>query len=199
MARFKLFGINFLVGVDFLCLITFMLYVDKTGYMTPCLLAVFVHEMGHILALKCLRTPPDRVELKIGTIEVKGRFVLSNKNSAVMLLFGPLTNFIMALLFLLLYSILKGERFVVFGIIMALVGLFNLLPVTGTDGGELTAIFLSLFLKTKTQRVVRTVISALFCFLLFCCGGFIFIKSKRNPSMLLLAIYLVVCTFKNNK
>ena len=105
MARFKLFGINFLVGVDFLCLITFMLYVDKTGYMTPCLLAVFVHEMGHILALKCLRTPPDRVEFKIGTIEVKGRFVLSNKNSAVMLLFGPLTNFIMALLFLLLYLI----------------------------------------------------------------------------------------------
>lgn len=199
MVDFKLFGVKFSVSIGFLCLITFMLYVDKTGYMLPTLEAVLLHEAGHIFALMGLKEPPEKVVLRVGSIALCGRYNLSYKNTAVMLISGPLINFAAAFLYLLLYKFLEKEMFLIKGLIMLLVGGFNLLPVSGLDGGELAAFFLSKFLKSSTATRVQKGVSLVFCLFALLLGIFVFLRSKKNPSLILFAIYLLICSFKNGE
>ena len=197
MVDFKLFGVKFSVSIGFLCVITIMLYLDKTGYMMPTLEAVLLHETGHILALKILKQPPDRVELKIGSIALNGRYNLNNMGTAIMLFSGPMANFTASLLLFSGYKYCGKEVLLVNCIIMLIVGIYNLLPITGLDGGELTALFLIRIFGENVGRKTQKTIGIIFSCLLLLFGAFVCLDSKKNPSLLLFAIYLLVCSLKS--
>lgn len=198
MVSFKVFGINSSVSIGFLCIITLLMYCDKTGYMPTALFAAMIHEAGHIASLKMLKSPPQRVVFKIGTISLEGRYNLTQKGRLFMIFSGPLANLFTALVYLGLFYVFGSNRLLELFVIMLIFCVFNLLPVTGLDGGEITAIFLCKNLKYKTAKFCSKAISITFCLLGLALGGFVFLRSGKNPSLLLLFIYLLVCTFKND-
>lgn len=199
MIDFRLFGIKFSVSMGFMCVITLSLYIDKTGLMLPTLEAVLLHEMGHILALKLMKAPPQTVSLKIGSIALSGRYILTVKKEILMLFMGPLANILAALFLFLGYKYSLQISLLNRSLIMLIVGIFNLLPIMGLDGGDIVGAVLQKNLKLKTAQILMKAISVICVLCLFMFGVYVLCKNKSNPSLLLLSIYLLLCTFKMEK
>ena len=49
--RFSFLGLKFYISVPFCVMLSALLFMDKTGFMTVSLLAVLVHEAGHMFGL----------------------------------------------------------------------------------------------------------------------------------------------------
>lgn len=108
---------------------------------------VIIHEMGHFLAMKAYRYN----ELGIFFLPLLGAYVsgtkqeVSQKQSAVIILAGPLPGIIIGILFIMIGNNdpnlqLFGDRSMPFdlvGLLFLLLNLINLLPIYPLDGGQL--------------------------------------------------------------
>lgn len=105
---------------------------------------VMIHELGHFFAMKFFRYK----DLGIFFIPLLGAYVsgskreVSQKESAIILLAGPLPGIIIGLLFYLFFKndpqlVLGGISFWTISLAFILLNLINLLPVYPLDGGQL--------------------------------------------------------------
>ena len=190
MICFNIFGINFSISVGFFGILTLMLYIDKTGLMLPTMLAIVLHEAGHIIALSLFKSKPERIILRVGTLRISGRFLLTKKKEIVMLLAGPLLNLFLFSALLCLYFILGNFYVLNFALVMLVVGGFNLLPIIGLDGGGIIEIIFNSFLKQKAVKLLSIFISFITIFSILVLGLFVFLDTKSNISLILMGIYL---------
>ena len=146
--RFKLFGTEFYISFLFSAVITAMLAFDRTGYALPLIFAVVMHEGGHLLVMWILDCPPKRVRLVPAAVEITTAFGCSRKKEIAVALAGPAVNLV--LFFTLWFNFLayKNDPVLVCALINLLIFAFNMLPVTGLDGG--TVLF-SLLTRRKTR------------------------------------------------
>lgn len=196
MVEQKLFGITFGVSVGFMSLITFMLYVDKTGLMLPTAIATFLHEWGHILILLAFRCKIEKISFRLGSVAVQGCYSLSTLKEALMLLAGPVANL---LFFGVCYFALATTNNLIwlnYGLVSLVIAIINLLPIQGLDGGNLLLIFISQFLDLKNTDLVLKGVSFLACAVIILFGLYIFIFQRKNPSVIIFGIYLLIYTFK---
>ena len=105
---------------------------------------VIIHEMGHFLAMKAFRYK----DLGIFFIPLLGAYVSGSKRevsqwqSAIILLAGPLPGIIFGVIFYLLsesnpYLNIAGISFYTIGNLFVFLNLLNLFPVYPLDGGQL--------------------------------------------------------------
>jgi stage IV sporulation protein FB len=105
---------------------------------------VVFHELGHFFAMKSFRYK----DLGIFFIPLLGAYVsgnkreVSQKESAVILLAGPLPGIILGIIFYLFYQYnsdlsVAGISFYTISILLILLNLINLIPVYPLDGGQL--------------------------------------------------------------
>ena len=105
---------------------------------------VLIHELGHFFAMKFFRYK----DLGIFFIPLLGAYVsgskreVSQKESAVILLAGPLPGILIGIAFYLLYKnnpelSIAGLSFYTISLSFILLNLINLLPVYPLDGGQL--------------------------------------------------------------
>lgn len=196
MVEQKLFGITFGVSIGFMSLLTFMLYVDKTGLMLPTFFATLLHEWGHIIMLLSYRCKIDKILFKVGSVAVEGNFVLPTVKECIMLLAGPGINFLFFAICYALFLATNGMIYLNFGLVSLVVGAVNLLPVYGLDGGNLLIIFITRFLSEKNARLVLKFVGFVCCALIILFGIYIFVLQKKNPTVVIFGIYLLICTFK---
>ena len=190
MIDFIIFGIKFRVSLGFLGLICLMLYIDKSGLILPVIFAVILHEAGHLLALLLLKCKPERVELKVGAVGILGKFPLKPKGEFIMFLSGSSVNIFCFSVLYIIYCFSKNPQILNYSLVMLVVGVMNLLPVIGLDGGSLIKIFLSSFLKISTAKRITVVFSIVTSIAITVLGINIFLNTKTNPSLVLLGIYL---------
>lgn len=110
-----------------LLLLAFCL-LDRSGAAGPFLLAAGLHEAGHLLALHLTGIPVLALELR-GTGAVIRAELPGDRREALALAAGPGLNLLLALLFRRLWPM--------FGLCSLCLGLANLLPLPGRDGGRL--------------------------------------------------------------
>lgn len=192
MIDFTIFGIKFRVSIGFVGIICLMLYIDMSGFILPVILAVISHEMGHLLALLLLKCKPERVELKVGAVGIFGDFLLKPKGEFIMFLSGSLVNIFCFSVLYIIYVFLENLQILNYSLVMLVVGVMNLLPVIGLDGGSLMKIFLSLFLKISTAKNITLAFSIVTSIAITVLGISIFLSTKTNPSLVLLGIYLLL-------
>ncbi len=105
---------------------------------------VVLHELGHFFAMKYFRYK----DLGIFFIPLLGAFAsgskreVSQKESAIILLAGPLPGIVLGIIFYLLYQhdpelSLGNISFYTISILLILLNLINLIPVYPLDGGQL--------------------------------------------------------------
>lgn len=192
--RFKLFGVRITLSFFFAAVIAFILCIDKSGLSLPVLTACLFHEAGHLCAMKICGVQPSEIALIPAGIIITAPFFKRTRDDLFITASGPLANFLLSLIFALLFKVFENETLLMYSAVNVAVGGYNLLPVCGLDGGTLMSL---LFVKCgasyeRAQSLVRIITvflsaGALMFFVYLLLGG------NFNLSLAVFAVYMLVC------
>ena len=163
--------------------VTVMLLLDQSGSMGMALLACTLHEGGH--AVMTLLRSGRVLSLRLcpwGIRMVTQPGPPSALTHALVAAAGPAANLAAAAL---LWRVNLRLAAIELGC-----GLFNLLPLAGMDGGDLLRILLSAILSAKAVDGLEWGITAVLG-AAGCSAGVWAVVHRRNPTLLLAALYLV--------
>lgn len=191
--KFKIFNIEISISVLFCILISFLLIIDTTGLMAVSLITVLIHEFGHLVCMKYYRCSPKALKLSFyGVFIVSPSVYSSVKEKVVVAASGPFANLLL-LLILLIINLKTKSKFISWLIISNFAFFFiNMFPINELDGGTICKSFLKKLLGNEKGNKVFQVISCLFIIIIFFLGVTVFLNGAKNPTLLLLGIYLFV-------
>lgn len=151
-------------------------------------LILFLHEAGHLIVLCGEKTEISYIKIEpFGiTIRFRDRLTKNPGKEIISAFAGPLTNFILALLAL----IIAKERLKFFILANLSMGIFNLLPIYPLDGGRILKAFFSMrygYIKSfRFVFLLSAFISALTIFF----GIYMIIRGNFNFSLCLTGCFL---------
>ncbi len=193
--KFKFFGTEIYISFLFCATACFMLVIDRTGFIIPTLFAVFIHEIGHMLAMWAADCQPRAIRLIPTSVQIVRGFSLKKYGEVAITVCGPVANLVIFGTLFVNYLIFKSEQSLVFSLLNLVIAIFNLLPVSGLDGGTLLTIFIAKFTDIyKAESIVR-IITAVFAAAAFLIGVYLWVSGTVNISVFVVAVYLGVCSF----
>ena len=192
--KFKFLGTEIYISFLFCAVLCLMLLIDRTGLVIPTLFAAFVHEAGHLLAMWAADCHPRAIRLIPASVQIIRGFSPKKNGEAAIALCGPCANLVLAGVLWLNFLLFGNQNTLTFGALNIVLALFNLLPVSGLDGGTILTAFLSRFTNIyKAEGIVR-IITAVFAFLAFLLGVYLWASKSVNLSVFIVAIYLFLCS-----
>ncbi len=194
--RFRFFGTEIYISFLFSAVIAFMIATDRTGLVIPTLFSVLLHEVGHLIFMWIFECEPKSIKLVPASISITRGISAKKYGDLLISLAGPMVNLIMFCSLYVNFLITKSA----FSLDCALINLaffiFNLLPVSGLDGGAILKIILSKKLKDplKAERIVRIITLAV-GLLVSIIGITLIINGELNISVFIVAIYIIISAF----
>lgn len=182
----------------FLTMLTLILLIDKTGLMLVGILAVAVHESGHLIMMLILKNPPKEIIFQpCGIIIKKIDMIISSNRELLIALGGCLNNLIFAAVFALIYYIYQSDIAVSFFAANIGLVLFNIACIKGLDGYDILIHVLSR--KTDAERATKICKTFSVCtVILLSVGALVMTFFTNNNIMLLLcSLYLIILTLIN--
>ncbi len=162
------------------------------------LLAITLHETGHLLVLAAFGKPPAAVELCPFGIRITRRgAIMPPLRELAALAAGPLANLLSAALFFLASSAAGLGELVLAARINLLVAAFNLIPAGSLDGGNMLRCLLERAFLPRTARAVGIAVGCAFLLPLLAVGAVLLVCSPHRPSLLVTALYLAVTLLKD--
>lgn len=172
-----------------------MLAVDRTGLMIPTVFAVLIHELGHLFAMWVMECAPKSIRLIPASVQIVRSFSPKPNGETAIALVGPLCNIITFFTLWLNYLVFGSENVLKFALLNLILGMFNLLPVKGLDGGTLLyGILCKRMEEYKADRALRTV-TAILAAIAFLSGLTLLFRGHFNPSVFILVLYLAISAF----
>ncbi len=179
-----------LITFPFALLMAVLLACDKTGMMSVSVIAVVLHELGHLAVLYYQKCPPQKIKLQlIGVGITQTRLLTDLKSEALVAAAGPAANLITSFSLLPFIDLSFPAALCAAGIV---IGGFNLLPLTGLDGGDVLRCLLSMKLQGGLVNIITKAVNAVVILLIASFGIFLFVSDNRNPTMLIAAVYLAI-------
>ncbi len=198
--RFKFRNCLIIISFPFLMLITTILLLDGNSMMCWGLLAAFIHECGHIWAMVLRKSKPKQICFQAFFIDIIDSSNTQRDYNAdiFILLAGPLSNLIIAIVLLISHRFFNCQSLKIFAIANLFLAVFNLLPIETLDGGQIALNLLLRKCNIKTAERVSFLLSLSILFPLAILGFYVLIRSKYNFSLLFLSCYLIaILLFKN--
>lgn len=134
----------------------------KLNYIFLVVLVLFIHEMGHFIAMKSY----GYEDVGMFFIPFLGAVVTGRKEEMslfqrlIIVLAGPIPGIIFGVVFLLLYSAgFLPPLFLLYGVVFVSLNVLNLLPIDPLDGGKLFELLFFSF--SDMAKVVFNVLSSL--------------------------------------
>lgn len=167
----------------FFCLIASYLFLDTTGLLIPLAISIAFHEMAHIVFLILFKSKITAVKLNVGAILVEHQEIVSKWKNIISLLSGPISNLILSGAFWLL----NNE---VYCAVNFVVGVYNLLPIKGLDGGSILETICNGYFSAKIIRMIVGFSTMIFC--IFIVNFFLKYGTSFNYySVLLWLLYII--------
>ena len=144
-------------------IVAFLLTGNK--YTFICILAAFLHELGHVIAARLLDIKIS--EFSLGVLGARLRLserVYSYGQEVIVSAAGPFSNIVFALLAFLFFDGENAEIFIAFSLFLAIL---NLLPIRTFDGGRIFECLLLLFLPLHFSKRIIDVSTFIFIFFLW--------------------------------
>ncbi len=191
--KIKFLGTEIYISFLFCALLCFMLVIDRTGLIIPTLFAVLIHEIGHLIAMWAADCQPKAVRLIPTSVQIVRGFSPKKHGEVAIAFCGPAANLVFFGALLTNFFIFKNEQSLTFAILNLIIAVFNLLPVSGLDGGTLLINFIAKFTDIyKAQSVVR-IVTVAFAAIAFLLGVYLWVSGTVNISVFIVAVYLGVC------
>ena len=167
-----------LVAVFFVGLIL----TDRSLLCLSAFLAAAFHELGHLCAARLLRIPIRRLRLDLlgARLDTVGR-LLSYGEEWLLCWAGPMFSLIMSVALSVFWEISLFARLL--SCASLLLGLLNLLPIRGFDGGRMLAAAVSVTLGEGAAEYVLRLTSFLFLFLLWAVSVFFLLRAGDGLSL----------------
>ena len=143
-----------------------MVISDDSGFVIYGFISAILHEIGHILAMVYFRKNIKKIEFGFANIDLLMEEKNLNCNSfetVVIFLSGSLLNFLISILFKILYSIFG---FAVFDVIFyqnLFLGIINLLPIYSLDGECLFRKFLENNFSDILNEIKKAINTDCYC------------------------------------
>lgn len=175
-------GVPVEIDFWFTAVVSLMLVIDRTGIMLYSLAAIAVHEVGHIIVMIACGEKLQSVRFCAFGILIGGGSEVSDVKRIAVAAAGPLANLLPLIFITHPYMRLT----------MAVTGIFNLIPIVGTDGGDIVKILLCMTLGEKGETASR-IVSAVVSIAAIIAGTMLLIKCG-NLSVFLAALYFAAVT-----
>ena len=194
--RFRFFGTEIYISFLFWTLIVFMIATDRTGLAIPTLFSVLLHEVGHLVFMWICECEPKSIKLVPASISITKGISRKKCGDLVISLAGPAVNLIMFCSLYINYLITKNPFSFDCSLINLALFTFNMLPVSGLDGGTVLKIVLSKKFNNplKAERAVR-IITLFAGLLLGVIGITLIINGNLNISVLIVSLYIILSAF----
>ena len=162
------------------------------------IISIIFHELGHILVAKILNVKICKVKFKIigFSAEFEGNIEDFKVEKIIILLAGPLINFILAIITLYLKFDLIYKNEIVYTNILLCV--FNILPIMPLDGGRILCYIFNLKFKFEKSFEIENKISKFFLVILSVSYSII-IYIVKNVEICFLIIYLWCLNIKEEE
>ena len=189
---FSIFKCRLEITFSFVLIICSMIILNDPINITWSILAVFIHELGHIIYMCILHTPPDHITFTAFSIDISDKFshTRNNTKNIFLALAGPLANFIATIIFYTL-SIIFNNTFYLPAAINLLIGCFNLLPIISLDGYQIVHTILSTKFTPKTTCYITNCLSVIVLLPVLIFGFILEFRAKYNFSLLIVSLYLI--------
>ncbi len=167
--------------------------LDKSGYVFCAVLASFIHESGHIVAMAIKNRLPNNVKIGLFNVSIIDKLSFSRNyaQDIFILLAGSLFNFIITILFFILFIFYKSELIVFLMGANFFIGIFNLLPIYALDGGSILFLLLNIKLNQEKSIMIVKITSFIILLPISFIGFLILLQSYYNISLLLISCYLM--------
>ena len=189
--RFKIFNTKIYVSFLFLAFLAVFLIIDKSGFALPMILASLCHEFGHLFSMWIFNAAPKEVNLIPGSIQIVSSFT-TIKNNIFISLSGPITNLIIFFTLFLNNKLFETDDFLIFALINLILGLFNLLPIRGLDGGSVVYNIILFYTNEQKSEIVVNAISVVSAVLIMGIALILTFIGQTSISAYLLALYLIL-------
>lgn len=186
--RVKIFGIAVKIDFSFVMIIAVAVIANKNGMVMSAFVAVTVHELAHLIAMLFLGVKISSVKLSALGVSINCSQLIAWGKEIAVLAAGPCANLILCAMF-------YASRNVEISVANLVIGVFNLLPIAGLDGGRITELLLMRFVSQSTASRVGLIISLAAGFSLMTAGFYVVMGEHKNFSLILAAAMLVSATF----
>lgn len=160
---------------------------------------IFIHESAHVIVAKSMQMSfKEWISHPIGfAIEIDEVEELTSKQKIILYGSGPFMNFILALLFFIIYRIFRNDIFLLFVNINLILGIFNLIPAFPLDGAQIFRIILSKFFLYKEACKITVWCSFIISLLLM--TMFIYFIHSFNITLFLSSILIFISSLKEKR
>lgn len=199
--KFKIKGIDFEITFLFVALITFIITMNAPTNVIITVLSSLFHEAGHLITMSAVGNKPQMVRFELTGMNIKRAqsIKISTKNELLIALGGPLTNGIVFVISCILICFYENEFLIIVACINLILMTFNLLPVKRLDGGMALYFLLSRYFDSEMCSLILKITSVIFITLIYIWGIYVFISSKYNFSVLIIAIFLTLSMLSGNE
>ena len=196
--KFKIFDTEIYISFLFAAAVTIMLLTDKTGYMLPALFAIVLHEMGHLFMMWILECSPKRIKLIPASVQITAPFQKRYRNDFLVAACGPFVNILLFLTLYFNYLVFKNEVTLYFALLNLVIGVFNLLPLKGLDGGTILFCILEKSKGPDKASVILKIITLVLAVAIILAAITLTVQGKINISIYIMGIYLLIMSLLKN-
>ena len=196
--KFKLFDTEIYISFLFAATVTIMLLTDKTGYMLPALFAIIMHETGHLFVMWLLECSPKRIKLIPASVQITAPFGKRYRNDILIAVSGPAVNIILFLTLYFNFLAFGNKITLYFSLLNLVIGLFNLLPVKGLDGGTILFCLLEKFRGPDKAAFTLKIITLGLAVFVIITAVTLTLRGKFNLSVFIMGIYLFIMALLKN-
>lgn len=185
---FEIFGIKFYLSYVFVSLLTAFAAIDKSRLFLPTLFSVILHEAAHLFILLAFGCKIRKIKFTIGEIGIEYITPPDKTSSILSLLAGPITNLIVSYFFFCFsFELLFGLNLIL--------GIVNLLPIIGLDGGSIVEKLLEGYINPRLSKIILFSTSV--------CSSLTLLTINRmflnnNFSIIIFSLYLILPVILKN-
>lgn len=193
---FTIGGVKVTIRFFFFAFLALLSITAGTQIILSSVLFSLLHECGHLAALFWFDCKPEEIRLGAFGMQIRRRagIRMSYCQEMLVLLSGPGVNLICAGIFSLLGAGVSSGFYILVAVNLILAG-FNLLPVTGTDGGEAVYCALARWMQEKNAHRICMGISFVIFSLLYLWVFFLAGRGVFPLSFFGVLVYLTVIMF----
>ena len=190
--KFKLLGTEVYISFLFMAVITLMLAFDKTGLILPTLVAVLLHEMGHLFIMWVKGTSPKRIKLIPASVQITNSFGGGYRSDIIVALAGPVVNILFFGVLYYNYLCYHNQGTLYFALLNLLIGAYNLMPVIGLDGGTVLYCVLCNFVDVNKAELALKLVSFFIGMTVNIAAVTLHLSGRLNLSLYIMGIYILV-------